>query len=72
MLLRRMSKNTALTNVTAALKMKNLDAFLVPSSDAHGSEYVSKHDERRAFVSNFDGSAGLAAIVVNTTDTRMN
>ena len=35
-------------------------------------EYVSTRDERRAFVSNFDGSAGLAAVVTTTTETKRN
>ncbi|KZV50612.1 Xaa-Pro aminopeptidase 2 [Dorcoceras hygrometricum] len=39
-----------------------LDALVVPSEDYHQSEYVSKRDKRRAFVSGFTGSAGLALI----------
>ncbi|XP_023003082.1 probable Xaa-Pro aminopeptidase P [Cucurbita maxima] len=39
-----------------------LDALVVPSEDYHQSEYVSARDERRAFVSGFTGSAGLALI----------
>ncbi|XP_061342292.1 aminopeptidase P1 [Gastrolobium bilobum] len=39
-----------------------LDALVVPSEDYHQSEYVSERDERRAFVSGFTGSAGLALI----------
>ncbi|KAL3525421.1 hypothetical protein ACH5RR_013793 [Cinchona calisaya] len=42
-----------------------LHALLVPSEDYHQSEYVSARDKRRAFVSGFTGSAGLALI---TTD----
>ncbi|KAH8248915.1 hypothetical protein KR032_004268, partial [Drosophila birchii] len=41
-------------------------AYIVPSTDAHQSEYLSRHDERRAFITGFDGSAGTA--VVTTTD----
>ncbi|ETV94923.1 hypothetical protein H310_11569 [Aphanomyces invadans] len=37
-------------------------ALLIESEDAHGSEYVSARDKRRAFVSGFDGSAGTALI----------
>ncbi|KAL8200469.1 hypothetical protein R6Q57_011808 [Mikania cordata] len=39
-----------------------LDALVVPSEDYHQSEYVSARDKRRAFVSGFTGSAGLALI----------
>nr|XP_043606348.1 aminopeptidase P1 [Erigeron canadensis] len=39
-----------------------LDALVVPSEDYHQSEYVSARDKRRAFVSGFTGSAGLALV----------
>ncbi|KAM0057674.1 putative xaa-Pro aminopeptidase [Helianthus debilis subsp. tardiflorus] len=42
-----------------------LDALVVPSEDYHQSEYVSARDKRRAFVSGFTGSAGLALITKN-------
>lgn len=42
-----------------------LDALIVPSEDYHQSEYVSERDQRRAFVSGFTGSAGLALITMN-------
>ncbi|KAG5518749.1 hypothetical protein PMAC_002718 [Pneumocystis sp. 'macacae'] len=35
---------------------------VVPSRDAHSSEYISDSDARRAFISGFDGSAGCAVI----------
>ncbi|PHT56543.1 hypothetical protein CQW23_05029 [Capsicum baccatum] len=42
-----------------------LHALIVPSEDYHQSEYVSARDKRRAFVSGFTGSAGLALITMN-------
>ncbi|KAM7529743.1 hypothetical protein LguiB_033153 [Lonicera macranthoides] len=42
-----------------------LHALVVPSEDYHQSEYVSARDQRRAFVSGFTGSAGLALITMN-------
>nr|XP_010943162.1 aminopeptidase P1 isoform X1 [Elaeis guineensis] len=42
-----------------------LHALVVPSEDNHQSEYVSARDKRRAFVSGFTGSAGLALITMN-------
>lgn len=39
-----------------------LDYYLVPSIDAHNSEYVPTCWERRAWISNFSGSAGEALI----------
>lgn len=41
---------------------EKLSAYIVPSSDAHNSEYLAEHDKRRAFVSGFTGSAGTAII----------
>ncbi|GLU13693.1 hypothetical protein SLE2022_303090 [Rubroshorea leprosula] len=39
-----------------------LDALIVPSEDYHQSKFVSERDKRRAFVSGFTGSQGLALI----------
>jgi hypothetical protein len=35
-----------------------LEAYIIPSSDAHGSEYLSEKDRRRAFITGFTGSSG--------------
>uniref|UniRef100_A0A8C9A233 Xaa-Pro aminopeptidase 1 n=1 Tax=Prolemur simus TaxID=1328070 RepID=A0A8C9A233_PROSS len=39
-----------------------IQAYIIPSGDAHQSEYIAPCDCRRAFVSGFDGSAGTAII----------
>nr|XP_039269299.1 xaa-Pro aminopeptidase 1-like [Styela clava] len=39
-----------------------LEAIIIPSSDAHQSEYLAPCDLRRNFVSGFTGSAGTAVI----------
>ncbi|XP_072376847.1 xaa-Pro aminopeptidase ApepP [Diabrotica undecimpunctata] len=39
-----------------------ISAYIVPSSDAHNSEYLAECDEYRAFISGFTGSAGTAII----------
>jgi Xaa-Pro aminopeptidase len=41
---------------------KGIAAYIIPSSDAHQSEYVAACDERRAFLSGFTGSAGTAVV----------
>ncbi|GBG82673.1 hypothetical protein CBR_g35038 [Chara braunii] len=46
-----------------------LQAYVVPSEDAHQSEYVAARDERRAFITGFTGSAGVA--VVTATEALM-
>ena len=43
----------------------DLCCYIVPSEDAHQSEYVAAADQRRAFISGFDGSAGVACITRN-------
>ncbi|NXL11187.1 XPP1 aminopeptidase, partial [Mesembrinibis cayennensis] len=39
-----------------------IQAYIVPSGDAHQSEYIAPCDCRRAFISGFDGSAGTAIV----------
>lgn len=39
-----------------------LSCYIVPSEDEHQSEYVSAADQRRAFISGFNGSAGVACV----------
>jgi Xaa-Pro aminopeptidase len=46
----------------ALLSAKGITYLIVPSSDAHNSEYLAPQDQRRAFVSGFDGSAGTALV----------
>ncbi|KAG0308876.1 hypothetical protein BGZ98_006374 [Dissophora globulifera] len=60
---------SAATNTTARvqklrelMRSHNVTAFVVPSEDAHQSEYVAECDERRGFISGFTGSAGLAVV----------
>ena len=45
----------------------NLTAYIVPSNDAHFSEYVAPSDQRRQFISNFTGSSGTALLVNSPT-----
>ncbi|KAK3845404.1 MAG: peptidase M24, structural domain-containing protein [Linnemannia gamsii] len=44
----------------------NVTAFVIPSEDAHQSEYVAECDERRGFISGFTGSAGLAVVSLDS------
>lgn len=41
-----------------------ITAYIVPSDDCHQSEYISPSDERRSFVSGFNGSAGVAVVTL--------
>ncbi|WP_373899380.1 aminopeptidase P family protein [Haloimpatiens sp. FM7315] len=44
------------------MKEKHIDAYIVPSFDAHQSEYVADHWRSREWISGFTGSAGTAVI----------
>lgn len=39
-----------------------VQAYIVPSTDAHQSEYIAPCDKRREFITGFTGSAGTAII----------
>lgn len=45
----------------------NLGVYIVPSEDQHQSEYVSAIDQKRSFISGFQGSAGVAIITRDLT-----
>jgi len=47
------------------MKAQDLSAWIVPSSDAHQSEYVSRNWLRRGFISGFNGSAGTAVVAID-------
>lgn len=40
----------------------DLGVYVVPSEDQHQSEYVAPVDQKRAFISGFSGSAGVAVV----------
>ena len=45
-----------------ASEVPPLAAYIIPSCDAHHSEYLASCDERRAFITGFNGSAGTAIV----------
>lgn len=47
------------------MQKNEIDVYIVPSVDAHNSEYVPECWERRSFISGFDGSAGEAMITLD-------
>lgn len=48
------------------MRTHRYDAFLIPSSDPHMSEYVAPHWQARAYFSGFTGSAGT--LIVTATE----
>lgn len=45
------------------MEEKAIDAYIIPSSDFHQSEYVANYFKSRAFISGFSGSAGTVCIL---------
>lgn len=62
---REMNTTRRLLSLRKLMQKKDLCCYIVPSEDEHQSEYVSFADERRAFISGFTGSAGIACITRN-------
>jgi Xaa-Pro aminopeptidase len=44
------------------MEREHLNAFIVPSTDAHQSEYVADHWKCREWISGFNGSAGIVVV----------
>src|SRR3954469_991157 len=45
------------------LARRRLDGFVVPLTDEHMSEYVGAYAQRLAWLTGFQGSAGVAAVL---------
>ena len=46
----------------ALMAQKNIDAYVIPTDDFHGSEDVGEYFRCRAFISGFTGSAGTVIV----------
>ena len=47
------------------MKENGIDAYVIPSADAHQSEYVASYWKSREWISGFTGSAGLAVVTLD-------
>ena len=54
-----------LTALRAVMSANNIDAWIIPSSDPHESEYSSDHWGGREWLSGFTGSAGTVVVLKN-------
>ena len=58
----------------AWMKQTGIEAFIIPSTDPHLSEYVAPHWQSREWISGFTGSAGTVVVTENEaglwTDSR--
>ncbi|MCI5902818.1 MAG: aminopeptidase P family protein [Blautia sp.] len=52
-----------IARLRALMKERKIDAYLVPTDDFHGSEYVGEYFKARKFITGFTGSAGTALIM---------
>jgi len=52
-----------ITKMQELLKNKDIDIYIVPTSDYHMSEYVSDYFKCRQFLSGFTGSAGTLVVL---------
>uniref|UniRef100_A0A8C9QFI7 Xaa-Pro aminopeptidase 2 n=1 Tax=Spermophilus dauricus TaxID=99837 RepID=A0A8C9QFI7_SPEDA len=63
-----------LTALRQKIQAWNLSAYIIPDTDAHMSEYIGRHDERRAWITGFTGTAGVAVVTLRKaalwTDSR--
>ena len=60
-----MTIQNRITALQQLMKEKNIDVYIVPSSDNHQSEYVGDYFKAREFITGFTGSAGTAVITQN-------
>ena len=57
-----MTVQERLAALRSLMKEKHVDAYLVPTDDFHGSEYVGDYFKCRKYITGFTGSAGTAVI----------
>ena len=69
-----MKASEKIARLRELMKEKGMDAFIVPSSDPHISEYPAAHWKSRTWISGFTGSAGTVVITAGKaglwTDSR--
>ncbi|NMW84160.1 aminopeptidase P family protein [Peptoniphilus sp. AGMB00490] len=51
-----------LNEIRNIMKEKNIDFYIIPTKDPHGSEYLPDYYKEREFVTGFTGSQGTAVI----------
>lgn len=51
-----------LSALRALMKTRGIDAYIIPTSDFHETEYVGEHFKARTYMSGFSGSAGTLVV----------
>jgi len=57
-----MNREERISSLRSLMKERGLKAYIIYSSDAHGSEYVSPYWRCRTWISGFTGSAGTVVV----------
>lgn len=57
-----MDINNRIESLRKVMKEKNIDAYIIPSSDSHQSEYTGDHFKSRQWISGFTGSSGTVLV----------
>lgn len=52
-----------LFKLRSLMNENNIDAYIIPTSDFHNSEYVGEYFKARAYMSGFSGSAGVLYVL---------
>lgn len=69
-----MTNREKINKLRNLMKSCNLDAYIIPDTDPHQSEYVAKHWESISWISGFTGSAGTIVVTMDEaglwTDSR--
>ena len=60
-----MMVNERLGKIRKLMRERGVDAYVVPTSDFHESEYVGRHFACREYMTGFTGSAGTAVITAD-------
>ena len=55
-----MTINKRLSDLRSEMSRHDIDIYVVPTCDFHGSEYIGDYFKTREFISGFTGSAGTA------------
>lgn len=63
-----MTVNERIAELRKLMVGAGVDAYIVPTDDFHGSEYVGKYFKEREFITGFTGSAGTAVIFAKESD----
>ncbi|MGE5676567.1 MAG: aminopeptidase P family N-terminal domain-containing protein, partial [Pseudomonadota bacterium] len=59
-----MTVNERIAGLRRLMAEKNIGAYIIPSFDAHQSEYVPEHWKARQWISGFTGSAGTVVVTM--------